>query len=89
MLLFPAITFAFSFECSVLPVHEASKKADPTGKRSYTACARCLIIVLAYYGLLMVHSVIYGEGLLEPLVTGDSDYKNCEILYALSIIEVV
>jgi hypothetical protein len=64
MLLFPAISFAFSFECSVLPVHQASRKADPSGIRSYKACIRCLFIMLTYYSLLMVHSVVYGELIL-------------------------
>ncbi|TNV83189.1 hypothetical protein FGO68_gene8897 [Halteria grandinella] len=88
MLLFPAISFAFSFECSVLPVHQASRKRDPTGKRSYTACVRCLTIVFVYYSLLMVHSVIYGEGILEPQLANPL-YKLCTRLYNVSIIEIV
>lgn len=88
MLLFPAISFAFSFECSVLPVHEASRKKDPTGKRSYTACVRCLTIVLLYYGLLLIHSLIYGEGILQPELS-EEGYSDCTKLFNLSIIDMV
>ena len=61
LLLFPAMAFAFSFECSVLPIHDASRKKDPTGIRSFRACIICLFIVLAFYTILMIHSMIYGE----------------------------
>lgn len=68
MLLFPAISFAFSFECSILPVHQASKVKDLNGVRSFKACVRCLFIVMAYYSFLMIHSVIYGELILAPKI---------------------
>lgn len=92
MLLFPTISFAFSFECSVLPVHQASRKADPTGGRSYQACVRCLVIVMTYYSLLMIHSVVYGEWVLGPKLRDPQTsvaYKACDYLYALPIIDMV
>ena len=90
MLLFPTISFAFSFECSVLPVHQASRVQDPNGVRAFKACIRCLAIVLLYYSLLMTHSLIYGEVILQPLIDSDpATYSRCSALFAVPIIELV
>jgi hypothetical protein len=91
LLLFPSISFAFSFECSVLPIHEASKKKDPRGVRSFRACIRCLCIVLGVYLLLMVHSVIYGEFVLFKYIPNisEEDNKRCEALYSMGLFDVV
>ena len=60
-LLFPTVTFAFSFECSVLPLVSLFKKKDPTGRRTFAACFRCLLIVTICYIALMILSVVFGE----------------------------
>ncbi len=88
-LLFPTVTFAFSFECSVLPLVQTLKKKDPTGGRTYRACIKCLIIVMVYYTVLMIQSVVYGEILHEEYTNDPNLYQNCTSLLAMNLNELV
>jgi len=88
-LLFPTITFAFSFECSVLPLVQSLKKKDPTGSRAYKACKCCLIIVMTCYIALIVQSVVYGELLYDKYLQNKDMYSNCTAFFAMGLSEFV
>ena len=73
--------FAFSFECSVMPLHSASKIRDYNGTRSYKACLYCLLIVMSYYTVLMLNSIVYGQL---------NDAEDCHSkFYSLDLLTIV
>ncbi|CDW81158.1 UNKNOWN [Stylonychia lemnae] len=92
--LLPTMCFAFSFECSVMPVHSISRLKDYNGKRSYKACFYCLIIAMSYYIILMIQSVLYGDIFIQCSQLHSADFltiilngnKNDSISNALSVI---
>jgi hypothetical protein len=92
ILLFPAMCFAFSFECSVMPLHSVSKIRDHNGNRSYKACVYCLCIVMGYYVILMLNSFVYGL-VFDPTKVHNSSPagESChpENLFSLSLLSIL
>jgi amino acid permease len=88
-LLLPTITFAFSFECSVLPLVHSLKKKDPTGGRTFSACFKCLLIVTVYYMALMIQSVVFGEIIYSEYEQNKAQFENCNVLLAMNLNELV
>ncbi len=79
--MFPSMCFAFSFECSVMPLHSASKIRDYNGNRSYKACVYCLLIVMGYYTILMINSFVYAS------IPHDGDCGDK--IYSLDLLTVI
>ena len=61
LLMLPKICFSFSFESAIIPIYDASAYKDCNGKKSFLACVYCLLVILFYYFLLFVNSILIDE----------------------------